>query len=58
MADHPLTMKRMPDGIDGESFYEKSAPSHTPDWLGRCVVQSDDAKKGEIDLERGDVGVH
>ena len=27
LADHPLTMKRMPDGIDGESFYEKSAPS-------------------------------
>ncbi len=49
LAERPLTMKRMPDGIDGESFYEKSAPSHTPDWLGRCVVQSDDAKKGEID---------
>ena len=24
----PLTMKRMPDGIDGPFFYEKSAPSH------------------------------
>ena len=42
-------MKRMPDGIDGEFFYEKSAPSHTPDWLGRCVVQSEEAKGGEID---------
>ncbi|HEY6567906.1 MAG TPA: non-homologous end-joining DNA ligase [Actinomycetota bacterium] len=49
LAERPLTMKRMPDGIDGESFYEKSAPSHTPDWLGRCVVASDEAKKGEID---------
>jgi bifunctional non-homologous end joining protein LigD len=49
LADRPLTMKRMPDGIDGESFYEKSAPSHTPEWLGRCVVHSDDAKGGEID---------
>ncbi len=49
LAGRPLTMKRMPDGIEGDSFYEKSAPSHTPDWLGRCVVQSDDAKKGEID---------
>ncbi|MEX1262735.1 MAG: non-homologous end-joining DNA ligase [Actinomycetota bacterium] len=45
----PLTMKRMPDGIDGPFFYEKSAPSHTPDWLGRCVVQSDEAKGGETD---------
>jgi bifunctional non-homologous end joining protein LigD len=49
LAEHPLTMKRMPDGIDGESFYEKSAPSHTPDWLGRCLVHSEDAKGGEID---------
>ena len=49
LAERPLTMKRMPDGIDGPFFYEKSAPSHTPDWLGRCVVQSEDAKTGEID---------
>ncbi len=49
LAERPLTMKRMPDGIDGPFFYEKSAPAHTPDWLGRCVVQSDDAKSGEID---------
>ena len=49
LAERPLTMKRMPDGIDGPFFYEKSAPSHTPDWLGRCVVQSEDAKSGEID---------
>ena len=49
LAERPLTMKRMPDGVDGPFFYEKSAPSHTPDWLGRCVVSSDDAKGGEID---------
>ena len=49
LGERPLTMKRMPDGIDGPFFYEKSAPSHTPDWLGRCVVQSEDAKSGEID---------
>jgi bifunctional non-homologous end joining protein LigD len=49
LAQRPLTMKRMPDGIDGPFFYEKSAPAHTPDWLGRCVVQSDEAKGGEID---------
>jgi DNA ligase D-like protein (predicted ligase)/DNA ligase D-like protein (predicted polymerase)/DNA ligase D-like protein (predicted 3'-phosphoesterase) len=45
----PLTMKRMPDGIDGPSFYEKTAPSHTPDWIHRCTVLSDDAKGGRID---------
>ncbi len=45
----PLTMKRMPDGIDGDSFYEKTAPSHTPEWVHRCTVLSEDAKEGRID---------
>ncbi len=45
----PLTMKRMPDGIDGDAFYEKTAPSHTPDWVHRCTVLSEDAKEGRID---------
>jgi bifunctional non-homologous end joining protein LigD len=42
-------MKRMPDGIDGGFFYEKTAPSHTPDWVHRCKVRSEDAKTGMID---------
>ena len=45
----PLTMKRMPNGMDGDSFYEKTAPSHTPDWVHRCTVLSEDAKEGRID---------
>ncbi len=49
LAERPLTMKRMPDGIDGPFFYEKSAPSHVPEWIGRCKVLSEDAKTGVID---------
>ncbi|MGZ5297187.1 MAG: non-homologous end-joining DNA ligase, partial [Actinomycetota bacterium] len=49
LTGRPLTMKRMPDGIDGPFFYEKSAPSHVPDWIGRCKVLSGDAKTGVID---------
>ena len=29
----PLTLKRYPNGVDGEHFYEKNAPSHRPDWV-------------------------
>ena len=36
----PLTMKRMPNGITGDFFYEKEAPSHTPPWMLRCAVDS------------------
>jgi bifunctional non-homologous end joining protein LigD len=49
IAERPLTMKRMPDGIAGDFFFEKSAPSHTPDWIGRCLVPSEDSKRGVID---------
>jgi bifunctional non-homologous end joining protein LigD len=48
LRDRPLTMKRMPDGMAGPFFYEKTAPSHTPDWIERCPVESDDAKTGVI----------
>ena len=48
LRDRPLTMKRMPDGIAGNFFYEKTAPSHTPDWIERCTVLSEDAKEGVI----------
>ncbi|HZD79847.1 MAG TPA: non-homologous end-joining DNA ligase, partial [Actinomycetota bacterium] len=49
LLERPLTMKRMPDGLSGGFFYEKSAPSHTPEWLPRCRVRSEDAKDGLID---------
>jgi bifunctional non-homologous end joining protein LigD len=48
LRERPLTMKRMPDGMAGPFFYEKTAPSHTPDWVHRCPVESEDAKEGVI----------
>ena len=38
LRDRPLTLKRYPDGIEGEHFYEKNAPSHTPSWVKRHAV--------------------
>jgi bifunctional non-homologous end joining protein LigD len=40
LHQRPLTMKRMPNGISGQFFYEKDAPSHTPEWMARCPVES------------------
>ena len=42
LRGRPLTRKRMPDGIEGPYFYEKNAPAHTPDWIPRCRVESED----------------
>lgn len=33
VTDRGLTLRRFPDGVDGESFFEKRCPSHRPDWL-------------------------
>lgn len=33
IAGRPLTLKRYPEGVDGESFFQKHAPPHRPDWV-------------------------
>jgi len=38
VRDRPLTMKRMPNGVAGDFFYEKQAPSHTPDWIRTAPI--------------------
>jgi bifunctional non-homologous end joining protein LigD len=34
----PLTLKRYPDGVEGEFFYEKQCPSHRPDWVRTAKI--------------------
>jgi bifunctional non-homologous end joining protein LigD len=38
LRDRPLTMKRYPDGVEGQFFYEKRIPSHAPEWIRREQV--------------------
>jgi bifunctional non-homologous end joining protein LigD len=38
LIGRPLTLKRMPNGINGEFFYEKNAPIHTPEWMPKISV--------------------
>jgi bifunctional non-homologous end joining protein LigD len=41
LEDRPLTMKRYPNGVDGEFFYEKNCPSHRPSWVKTAKVWSE-----------------
>jgi hypothetical protein len=34
----PVTLKRYPDGVRGEFFYEKDAPAFAPEWIGTFPV--------------------
>jgi bifunctional non-homologous end joining protein LigD len=38
LRGRPLTLKRYPDGVEGEYFYEKQCPSHRPDWVRTAAI--------------------
>jgi bifunctional non-homologous end joining protein LigD len=38
LKNHPLTLKRYPNGVDDKYFYEKQSPSHRPDWVKTVPV--------------------
>ncbi|MEV5595496.1 non-homologous end-joining DNA ligase [Streptomyces sp. NPDC052496] len=33
LKDRPTTLERYPDGVEGESFFQKRAPKNLPDWI-------------------------
>ncbi|CAN5515922.1 non-homologous end-joining DNA ligase [soil metagenome] len=41
LKDRPLTMKRYPNGVEAEFFYEKNCPSHRPSWVKTAKVWSE-----------------
>jgi bifunctional non-homologous end joining protein LigD len=41
LKDRPLTMKRYPNGVDKEFFYEKNCPTHRPKWVKTAKVWSE-----------------
>ena len=43
LARRPATMVRLPDGIDGERFFEKRCPGHRPEWLATVPLDADSA---------------
>jgi bifunctional non-homologous end joining protein LigD len=38
IADRPLTLRRYPDGIDGEGWFQKHAPPGLPSWVRRASI--------------------
>jgi bifunctional non-homologous end joining protein LigD len=39
IADKPMTLKRYPNGVDGQFFYEKNCPGHRPPWVQTAPVR-------------------
>jgi bifunctional non-homologous end joining protein LigD len=45
LRDRPLTLKRYPNGVQGEYFYEKQSPKHRPDWVKTTTIWSEHSKR-------------
>ncbi|GAC1522304.1 MAG: non-homologous end-joining DNA ligase [Vulcanimicrobiaceae bacterium] len=48
LVDRPLTLQRYPDGIDGQTFYEKNASKYLPDWIPTVTVPSEHGKRDSV----------
>lgn len=41
LAGRPLTLKRYPNGVDSEPFFEKNATKYRPDWVKTAPIWSE-----------------
>jgi len=44
IAGRPLTLKRYPEGVDGEAFFQKHVTAHRPDWIRTARVNSESSR--------------
>jgi bifunctional non-homologous end joining protein LigD len=47
IAGRPLTLKRYPDGVTGQHFYNKHAPEHRPRWVRTERLHSPGSTSGQ-----------
>ena len=44
LTGRPVVLTRYPNGIRGESFYEKNAPAGTPEWVETVKIEDEEAQ--------------
>src|SRR5882757_10693852 len=44
IAGRPLTLKRYPEGVDGEAFFQKHVTAHRPEWIRTATVESESSR--------------
>jgi len=50
LRDRALTLKRYPEGVEKDFFFEKRCPSHRPDWVRTAAVRQDDGEQMTVCL--------
>ena len=51
IASRPVTIKRYPEGVDADFFYQKNAPGHRPDWVPTAKIASPGSTKSRETIE-------
>jgi bifunctional non-homologous end joining protein LigD len=51
IASRPVTIKRYPEGVDGEFFFQKNAPAHRPDWVPTAEIASPGSTKSRATID-------
>jgi bifunctional non-homologous end joining protein LigD len=49
VRDHPVTLKRYPDGVEAGFFYEKMCPAYRPDWMKIAPRASSGGKRATVE---------
>jgi len=50
LKDRALTLKRYPEGVEKDFFFEKRCPSHHPEWVKTAEVSPDEGGPMEVCL--------
>jgi len=51
IASRTVTIKRYPEGVDANFFYQKNAPAHRPDWVPTARIASPGSTKSRETIE-------
>jgi bifunctional non-homologous end joining protein LigD len=51
LAGRPVTFTRWPDGIEGQTFFEKNSARHAPEWVRRVTIPSPGSSRGRETLD-------
>jgi bifunctional non-homologous end joining protein LigD len=45
IKDRPMVLRRYPDGVTGEAFFQKDAGEGAPEWMGTVAVYSEERRE-------------
>ncbi len=51
LVKRPVTFRRFPDGVSGETFFEKQLPRHAPEWMQSMKVSSRSGRGGRDSID-------